>query len=244
MSLPRGDLAYRLYELIAGDVETIVGDSIATVRENGTGIDVSFERTATRRFDLLGAADGLHSNVRRLVFGDASRFEKYLGYYTAAFSADGYPHRNEGAHVSFALPGRQIARYALRDGRSAFFFVSARDEPLEIDHHDAEAQRQLLRQRFTDAGWECDEILEAMDSASDLYFDAVAQSRVPVWSRGRAVLVGDAAYCPSLLAGQGSAFGMAGAYVLAHALERSEGDDARAFAEYGRQEPARGPLVR
>lgn len=235
VSLPRGDLAYRLYELIGGHVETIFGDSIVAAREDGTGVEVSFERTARRRFDLLVGADGLHSNVRRLVFGDASRFEKYLGYYTAAFSADGYPHRNEGAYVSFALPGRQIARYALRDGRSAFFFVFAQDEPLEIGHHDAAAQRQLLRQRFSGAGWECDEILEAMDGASDLYFDAVAQSRVAVWSRGRAALVGDAAYGPSLLSGQGCAFGMAGAYVLAHALERSGGDHARAFAEYQRQ---------
>jgi len=39
----------------------------------------------------------------------------------------------------------------------------------------------------------------------------------------RTVLVGDAAYCPSLLAGEGAAFAMAGAYILAGELQRSNG---------------------
>ena len=141
--------------------------------------------------------------MRDRVFGDGEGYERYLGYYTAAFSAGGYPHRDEGVYVSYAQPGRQLARYALRDGRSAFFFVFAQDAPLEIDHHDVDAQRRVLRDRLAGAGWEADEILDVMDDATDLYFDAVAQTRMPEWSRGRTVLVGDAAYCPSLLAGQG-----------------------------------------
>lgn len=235
VSLPRGDLAHRIYELIAGKVETIFGDSIADVAQDSTGVDVRFERAAPRRFDLLVGADGLHSNVRHRVFGDHTRFERYLGYYTAAFSAVGYPHRDEGAYVSYALPGRQIARYALRNVRSAFFFVFARDTPLEIGHHDVATQRQILRDRFARAGWESGEILQAMDDASDLYFDAVGQTRMPEWWRGRTVLVGDAAYCPSLLAGQGCAFGMAGAYLLAHELSRSVDDPMRAFSAYQRR---------
>lgn len=232
VSLPRGDLAHRIYELIDGGVETIFADSIVRLEQDARGVEVSFERTATRRFDLVVGADGLHSNVRRLVFGDGGEVETYLGYYAAAFSAAGYPHRDEGTYVSYALPGRQIARYALRNGRSAFFFVFAQEKPLAIDHHDTAAQRQILRQRFSGTGWECDEILDVMDSASDLYFDVVSQTRLPDWSRGRVVLVGDAAYCPSLLSGQGCAFGMAGAYLLAESLRRFPGDHARAFAEY------------
>ena len=88
---------------------------------------------------------------------------------------------------------------------------------------------------FGGAGWECDEILRAMDGADDLYFDAVAQIRLDHWSRGRVVLLGDAAYCPSLLAGQGSAFAMAGAYLLAHALRSADGDYMSAFQRYQAQ---------
>ncbi|HEU4628951.1 MAG TPA: FAD-binding domain [Gemmatimonadaceae bacterium] len=249
-SLLRWDLARRIYELVDGRVETIFGDSVAALHEDVTGVEVTFAHAPPRRFDLVVGADGLHSRVRALTFGDGqpragagddgddgdgTAAERYLGYYVAAFSVDDYPHRDEGAYVSYALPGRQAARYALRESRSAFLLVLARDEPLALDPHDAAAQRALLQRCFAGAGWECDEILAAMERAGDFYFDAVAQTRLPTWSRGRIVLLGDAAYCPSLLAGQGSALAMAGAHVLAHALAAAEGDHAAAFAAYERR---------
>jgi 2-polyprenyl-6-methoxyphenol hydroxylase-like FAD-dependent oxidoreductase len=55
---------------------------------------------------------------------------------------------------------------------------------------------------------------------------------MPNWSRGRIALVGDAAYCVSLLAGQGSALAMTGAYVLAGELAKSSGRHVEAFANY------------
>ena len=235
VSLLRGDLAHRIYELVDGEIETIFADSITALSEDAAGVTVSFEHAPPRRFDLVIGADGLHSAVRTLTFGNDARYEHDLGYYTAAFSAPGYPHRDEGAYVSYTVPGRQVARYALRDGRSAFFFVFAERERLAVGHHDVTAQKAVLRDRYAGAGWECDEILRAMECADDLYFDAVAQTRMTDWSRGRVALIGDAAYCPSLLAGQGSAFAMAGAYVLAHALAESGGDHVAAFREYQRE---------
>jgi 2-polyprenyl-6-methoxyphenol hydroxylase-like FAD-dependent oxidoreductase len=235
LSIPRGDLAHRIYELVDGRAETIFADSITALTEDDTGVTATFEHAVPRRFDLVVGADGLHSTVRQLAFGDGACHEHFLGYYTAAFTAHDYPRRDEGVYLSYSVPGGQAARYALRDGRSAFFFMFARDEPLALGHHDVAAQKATLRTMFTGAGWECDEILAAMERTDDLYFDAVAQMRLPHWSRGRVALVGDAAYCPSLLAGQGSAFAMAGAYVLAHALAESGDDYTAAFAEYERR---------
>jgi 2-polyprenyl-6-methoxyphenol hydroxylase-like FAD-dependent oxidoreductase len=71
-----------------------------------------------------------------------------------------------------------------------------------------------------------------MESSDDLYFDTVSQIRMDRWSSGRVALVGDACFCPSLLAGQGSAFAMAGAYLLASELRAAGGDQVRAFARY------------
>lgn len=231
-SLPRGDLARDIIDRVQNDVEMIFGDSIAQVAEDRRGVIVSFEHAAARRFDLVVGADGLHSNVRRLVFGDVP--DLFLGYYAAAFSVDAYPHRDEGVYVSYATPGRQVARYALRDGRSGFLLVFRSEERLAVAPHDVSAQQEAVRRVFAGAGWECDEILAAMDRSDDLYFDAVAQMRMPHWSHGRTALVGDAAYCPSLLAGEGSALGMAGAYILAHALATHRDDHRLAFASYER----------
>jgi 2-polyprenyl-6-methoxyphenol hydroxylase-like FAD-dependent oxidoreductase len=233
LSLLRGDLAHRLYQLVAERVELLFGDSVAALEQDAGGVTVTFEHAPVRRFDLVVGADGLRSGVRSLVFHGVG--ERHLGYYTAAFCSGSYPHRDPGSYVSYTVPGRQVARYALRDGRSAFFFVFARDEPLAITEHDVAAQRQALWETYAAAGWECREILEAMDQADGLYFDAVAQIRLASWSRGRVALVGDAAYCPSLLAGQGAALAMAGAYTLARALGAAAGDHRTGFAEYQRR---------
>jgi 2-polyprenyl-6-methoxyphenol hydroxylase-like FAD-dependent oxidoreductase len=102
-------------------------------------------------------------------------------------------------------------------------------------------QKAQLHQRFDASGWECPAILDALDNVDDLYFDRVSQIRMDEWSRGRVALVGDAAYCLSLLAGQGAALAMAGAYILAGELHRAKGDYVSAFTQY---QALTGPLIR
>jgi 2-polyprenyl-6-methoxyphenol hydroxylase-like FAD-dependent oxidoreductase len=97
---------------------------------------------------------------------------------------------------------------------------------------DKPEQMAVLTDAFGNAGWECPAILDAMKSSSDLFFDAVSQVRMDRWSDGRVALLGDACFCPSLLAGQGSALAMGGAYVLAAELQAAGGDYAVAFRNY------------
>lgn len=231
ISIHRGDLARGIYSLIEGKVETIFGDSITVIQQDPDGVDVSFAHAAPRRFDMVVGADGLHSNVRGLVFGD-NHFERYLGYYAASFNTPNYPVRDQGVYVSYALPGRQLGRYALRDGRTTFFFVFIGPPRPYKDHMDKPEQKAALRRAFGDAGWECPAILDAMTCSDDLFFDAVSQVRMDRWSDGRVTLLGDACSCPSLLAGQGSALAMGGAYVLAAELQAAGGDHAKALESY------------
>ena len=98
--------------------------------------------------------------------------------------------------------GKQVARFALRDGRTVFFVIFAAPDIPAVAHHDIDAQKGLLRRLLGDMGWECPEILNALDSVGELYFDSVTQFRLSQWHRGRIALVGDAACCPSLLAGE------------------------------------------
>ncbi len=73
-------------------------------------------------------------------------------------------------------------------------------------------------------------MLAAMRDADDLFFDGVSQIRMPRWSSGRVALVGDAAYAPSFLTGQGSSLALVGAYMLAGSL--ADRDHAAGFAAY------------
>ena len=90
----------------------------------------------------------------------------------------------------------------------------------------------MLRHVFAGVGWECPRILAAMEEADGVYLDRVSQIRMNRWTSGRTALVGDAAACVSLLAGEGTGLAMAEAYVLAGELLDCKGDYRTAFARY------------
>lgn len=232
VSIPRSDLAKIIYRKIEGRCEAIFGDSIREIQQNGDGVHVAFEHAAPRRFDAVVGADGLHSIVRKLVFGSESRFEKFLGYHVAAFEAVGYRPRDEDIYISYSVPGRQVGRFSQRNDRTLFLFVFGGENASGIDPGDIQSQKSILRSLYGNIGWECPGIIAALESADELYFDRVSQIRLDAWSRDRVVLLGDAAFCPSLLAGQGSALAMMAAYVLAGEIAKANGAVGTAFKLY------------
>ena len=236
LSLPRGDLAATIFCKIESTVETIFDDSVARIDQDDQRVRVWFERGAEREFDLVIGADGQHSRVRELVFGAEQRFEKYLGYMVAGFQVSGYRPRDELVYLMFTELGQQVMRFSMRDDRTMFLFTFVDGEPGGTFASDLPAQKALLRSRFGKSGWECPQILDRLDHAGDLYFDRVSQIHMDaqpgLWTRGRVSLIGDAASCVSLLAGQGSALAMVAAYILAGELHRANGDYAQAFARY------------
>ena len=232
ITIRRSDLAKLLFDRALTVTETIFGDQIVRLEQNQNGVGVTFQRASPRRFDLVVGGDGLHSNVRKLVFGPQEQFEKSLGYTVAAFEVQGYRPRDEGVFITHNRPGCMLARFTLRDERSLFLFVFADCAGQIASTHAVATQKELLRSRFGDSGWESAAILGELDRAADIYFDRVSQIQMPAWSQGRIALVGDAAFCASLMAGQGSALAMTAAYVLAGELSRSGNSYADAFARY------------
>lgn len=230
LSLPRGDLAAAIYGALDARTERLFGDEVIALEDGPHDVRVTFRHASARRFDLVIGADGLHSSVRALTFGAESPCEKYLGYKVAAFESNGYRPRDEDTYVLHSAPGRQIGRFSMRDDRTMFLFVW-RDADGSIPR-DAGSQRAELVHRFGDGRWETAEILRRAQATPELYFDRVSQIHMDAWTRGRVALIGDAAHCASLLAGQGSALAMIGATVLAGELLVARGDHRIAFARY------------
>jgi 2-polyprenyl-6-methoxyphenol hydroxylase-like FAD-dependent oxidoreductase len=232
VTIGRSDLSRLLFEKVAATTEVIFGDEIVALDEQTDSVEVQFQQASTRRFDLVIGADGLHSNVRRLVFGPQERFEKDLGYVVAAFEVSGYRPRNEEVYTIFNEPGRMLGRFALHDDRTLFLFVFRSFSDATHTLPNLSDQKAMLRDRYGTGHWECAGILDELDRTNELYFDRVSQIHMSCWSKGRVALVGDAAFCVSLMAGQGSALAMTAAYVLAGELEKSRGSHADAYQAY------------
>jgi 2-polyprenyl-6-methoxyphenol hydroxylase-like FAD-dependent oxidoreductase len=230
ISLARADLASALAGACQG-IPAHFNVSISAITQDGAGSIVTLSDGRQDRFDLVVGSDGLHSQVRALAFGPKAQFERFLDCYVAAFRVRGYPHRDELMFVSHTVRGRQAARVSLRDDETLVQLV-CRAELIGADRPGHGDPRPALRQAYREMGWEVPELLDAMDASDDVYFDRVSQIHLPHWSTNRVVLVGDAAACPSLLAGEGTGLGMLEAYVLAGELHRADGDCARALAAY------------
>jgi 2-polyprenyl-6-methoxyphenol hydroxylase-like FAD-dependent oxidoreductase len=230
----RGDLGGLLYEATRSDVEYLFDDTITGLDQDADGVTVTFEKASPRRFGLVVGADGLHSVVRALAFGPESDYVRPLDLYTAWFTAteemdlDGWyqMHNAPGGLVASARPGRLPGE--IKAG------LSFRSAPLAYDRHDTDAQRDLVAQRFANAGWEVPRLLRAMRTASDFFFDTMGQVHLDHWFRGRVVLLGDAGYCPTPLTGLGTSLALVGAYVLAGELATADGDHRVAFRNYER----------
>jgi 2-polyprenyl-6-methoxyphenol hydroxylase-like FAD-dependent oxidoreductase len=227
----RGDLANILYEATRDGTEYLFGDSVASLAETDGGVAVTFEKAAPRTFDLVVGADGVHSRVRALAFGDESGFVHSLGAYGAFFSLpEGFD--SHGWMLFHGLPGRRMAGIRSERGHGAQAMFAFASPPLRLDRGDLAAQKRVLADRFAGGGWEVPRLLEAMWQAPDLYFDVYGQVRMDTWSRGRVVLLGDAGYSPSPLTGLGTSLALVGAYVLAGELAAAAGDHRVAFARY------------
>jgi 2-polyprenyl-6-methoxyphenol hydroxylase-like FAD-dependent oxidoreductase len=231
VTLGRSDLSRLIFERIKGTTEVLFDDEIVELQEHAGHVQVQLRHSGDRRFDLVIGADGLHSKVRSLVFGPQQQFEKHLGYFVAAFEARGYRPRDADVYVIYSKPGLMLGRAALNDDRTLFLFVFAADTAVATTL-DPPAQKALLRRVFGDEAWELPDILGALDRTEELYFDRVSQIRMDRWSRGRVALTGDAAFCVSLMAGQGAAIAMTAAYVLAGELAAANGHHQEAFAKY------------
>jgi 2-polyprenyl-6-methoxyphenol hydroxylase-like FAD-dependent oxidoreductase len=230
VEIMRDDLSEIYYDATCDDVEYVFGDQITAVTEDG---EVTFERGAPRRFDLVIGADGLHSGIRRIVFGTDVP-ESFLGSYLAVVSVP-KSLAPEGEMNAYYEPNRIAMIYTadhLDDARAVFVFRP--NLPLDYDYRDTQRQRSQLRAAFSSMGAEVDRWLDEVDRTPAFYFDAVTQLEMTSWSRGRVTLVGDAGYCPGPAVGGSTSLAVYGAYVLAAEIARAGGDHSAAFAAYER----------
>lgn len=244
IEIMRGDLTRILAE--AADASDKVhyryGCTVSEIRQSETRVTVVLtdsENGKPEDFAAVIGADGLGSKVRRLVFGNELTKDCYVGsgQYCAYFSMEGEPDDVPNSRLQHA-PGRRtiLIRPTKVDStdRSSCYMVYFKSDGTESGiGRPVEAQKAALAEIYKDfPGRFGTRALRGMWDAKDFYYSETAQIKLPAWSSGRCVLVGDAAYAPSPASGQGVVLAILGSYVIAGELAARPDEPRTAFARY------------
>lgn len=228
----RGDLIEILMNTIT-DVPCHFNQFVTSLQQDDNGVVVHFKDGRADPYDIVIAADGIHSATRRMVFDDSEYEIINLGAYLSTFTIPNYLGLNhtelecETSNKLITINSDNNKKIA----RAGFMFIS--EHCLEMSR-DEQAQKKFLHEHFDDFGWEAKNILKRMPASNDFYFDSISQVKMDQWTKGRIALLGDAGYCPSPLSGQGNNLALVGAYILAGELKAANGNYTQAFGRYNK----------
>ena len=225
----RGDMAKILWEAskVQPNVEYVFGTTIQKVLDNDdASVKVELSNGTVQQYDLLVAADGQWSKVRKQCFPSESVAVVNKGMYVVYFTVPKLNEDNDWWNVYFGLQSRIITLRPDPHGTTrAMFTVMPRNETQKSAWQNAsragrQQQEELLRQEFADAGWQATRLLDAMSKAPDFYFQAIQQIKMGKWSDDRVVCLGDTAFAPTPLTGMGTSLALVGGYMLAGELAK------------------------
>lgn len=220
LEILRGDLARVLFDACGEKVAFRFGDSIKTVGEGLGPVSITFESGRTEDFDLVVIAEGVGSSTREIVFPGENEprwLDVIMGYFTIPKG----PGDNDLCRIFTAGESRSIWLRPDNKGTTRAILVVQKSPEGEEDFS-VDEQKAFLRERFADAGWEAQRVLEGLETTEDLYFDVIRQVKMDRWSKQGIVLTGDAAWCATPISGIGTTLAIIGAYVLAGELSRAD----------------------
>ncbi|MDI1492915.1 MAG: hypothetical protein OHK93_004698 [Ramalina farinacea] len=236
----RGDLVRILYEATTMDnVHYMFGVTVESFEQDDKHVVAHFSDHTTGTYDLLVGADGQGSRIRKAILPpDAPNPYRRLGLNIAYYFIPGSPETYARIRPTYhAGRGRLIFRRSHNDTETQIylFYRNHDNDAAEMEamlRASPDQQKQYWTSRFKDAGWQTPIFLEGMKTTQNWYCQEVVQVKTDTWSKGRVVLLGDAAHCPSPFSGMGTTGSFVGAYVLAGEICQNSEDLPRAFQRY------------
>ncbi|WP_411100721.1 FAD-dependent monooxygenase [Streptomyces sp. x-45] len=229
----RGDIEAALWQSTT-DAEVRFGTIPVEITEGADGVRVLLEDAGTGKryqedFALVVGADGMRSSVRRMVFGP---HEEHLTTWNAMICAfqlkEQVPTYEASDSIIIARARRAVWVFGLAD-HAPTALLTYRTK----DFREQFSGSRVERLRAVYSGMDDDpvvrHVLDSLEEAPDHVFDSVHQVRMPRWSRGRVVLVGDAAWCMNLYSGMGATSSLRGGAALGAALQEHPDDLAAAL---------------
>lgn len=231
----RGDLLWILYNATRDSVKYVFGKTVERFEQDENRVVAYFSDTSSDSFDILVGADGQGSHVRRdILSADCPDPYRELGVYVAYWTIPRTETDRNVCTFCCSTKGRMMMRRSHSPSETQVYFTlrDQSEELRDMPRSSIENQKKLWSEKFRDAGWQTDRFLEGMEATENFYSQRVVQVRTATWYRGRVVLLGDAAYCPSPFSGMGTTSSFVGAYVLAGEINRNPDDLSLAFENY------------
>lgn len=208
-----------LHQVLTSEAQTrgakvTLGRTVETLVQDETGVDVTFSDGATGRYDIVVGADGVNSQVRKLLFG-----ERYAPRYTGqAVWRHNFPRPKDMDHLcAFPTPDGNAGLCPLADDLMYMFVTSA--EPGNPHYRSAELPA-LMRDRLKHYGGIIGALRETISDPEEIVYRPMEVLFVAEpWYRGRVILIGDAAHATTPHLAQGAGLAIEDAVVLADELE-------------------------
>lgn len=213
----RPDLARILAEKMTQEgVQVFLGKCYESFREDETGVTVTFSDGDVRQYDLVIAADGVHSTIRQKLFPDAPQPE-YLQQVCWRAVLDRPKHI---VRPTFWMgPVGKVGVNPISDAKMYMFINEHRPDQERIERSQwAETMKAFLAP-FSAPTLQA--LMPQFDEDIHLDYRPLHNLLLPrPWYRGRIVLIGDAVHATTPHLASGACIGVESAIVLAEELER------------------------
>jgi 2-polyprenyl-6-methoxyphenol hydroxylase-like FAD-dependent oxidoreductase len=184
--------------------------AVQALEDHGDGVAVRFDDGSVASYDLVIGADGVHSTTRQVVFGGPSA--RLVGQVGWRFVIDGFPGIDgwngwlgpDRGFLALGIGGDRV--YGVGDLRSR--------DGADPTRGDLDAFRRL----FDGYPEPVPTLLGRLRSADELWFSPFEEVAPPTWTKGRVVLIGDAAHATAPNMAEGASLALEDALVLASAL--------------------------
>ena len=229
----RGDLQTALANaVIAASADAIrLGAKVVDLAERDDDIVAVLENGEHVAGCLAVGADGIHSNVRAPVAGHSNPAFTGCIAWRGVVESVRLPERLRGpVGTNWVGPGRHVVTYPLRRGELVNFVGVVESDTWATESWTARGSRDDCAADFK--GWHED--VHALIANIDAHFRWALMSRAPLqeWSKGRIVLLGDAAHAMLPFMAQGAVMAIEDGLILARCIEEHAPDLTGAVSAY------------
>jgi 6-hydroxynicotinate 3-monooxygenase len=234
-SIHRGDLQDALSGAVAPGALQL-GKRLTGLDDNGRTVTLEFADGSRAEADLVIGADGVNSRVREILLGPEAPTYTGKAAYRAIFPTARLGGRLPADHEKWFGPNGYFLTYYLSQARDVFYFIAiAWEDWGASDFAPMPADRDRLRAAFAGFHPEVQQVIDA-GPAELSRWAILERAPLPLWSRGRIVLLGDACHPMAPHMGQGAGMAFEDAVMLVRCIEARAGQDpTEAFRLYAAQ---------